>query len=426
MSTLRRLCLLMAVVCLTTFASAQTGEAGSCPVDTRERNIKVCSPAPDSRVPARFTYSFSAYSPSAPISAIRISSAGRVFDFQPNANQFARDITIEHIPRYENYGVLAQMWDVNGIYYETFIFVWVRKTAGTCVFPLAQGVVNMCDPTATGTVTSPVKIVANSYSPWFVSHIKVYVDGLERYFADDDEVYTYIPMTPGAHNVVIQSWDSQGNLARSERSITVVDRKTFCAPMNGDGVQLCQPQEGEVGNSPLRLSARSSGIAVPITYLRLYRDAQPIWEGEFKSVDTDVHFQQLGSPEGAATFGLVGWNAQGAAFVDTASATVKGYMAPPNCAIPEDQKVVLCYPSSGDVSPTAGLISARARWDGKRISAIRVYVDYVNKLTVGLGQRQDSIYERVTFAPGAHKLVVVAWTDAGDVMVSPETLITVY
>jgi hypothetical protein len=160
--------------------------------------------------------------------------------------------------------------------------------------------------------------------------------------------------------------------------------------------------------------------------MRLYQNDKPIWEGEFKSIDTDIHYGLTGLSTGPATFGMVAWNSQGAAFVDAKNATLQGYMPPPSCAIPPNQTVVLCSPLPGDVSPAPGMVSARAYWPGKQISAIRVYVDYVNRLTVMLGLNQDSIYERVTFSPGQHKVVVVAWTDAGDVMVSKETTITVY
>jgi hypothetical protein len=233
-------------------------------------------------------------------------------------------------------------------------------------------------------------------------------------------------MTPGAHNIVVQAWNSQGNLMREERSVSVVDRNSLCAPMTSDGVQLCQPAENEKQNAPLRMTARTKETSVPITYMRLYRNDKPIWEGPFKSMDTDVHYHRLGLSGGQATFGLVAWNSQGAAFVDTSTAEVFGYMSPPSCAIPANQTVVLCAPGPGDVSPTAGIVSARAAWAGKQINAIRVYVDYANKLTVILGRNQDSIYERVTFAPGQHRVVVVAWTDVGDVMVSKETIVTVY
>lgn len=423
MPRLRRLVVALLFVCSGTFAASQ-GSPGTCPVDTSSpQNIKICSPRADDRVPARFTYSFSAYNAGAPIATIRISTSNNLFEFHPGTNQFARDLTLEYIPQYENYGILAQMWDANGLYYESYIYVWVRKTAGACPFPKGDRSLNVCEPAMTGSVTGPLKIVASAYSPWFISHVKVYVDGIERYFADDDEVYTYIPVAPGAHTVTVQAWDSQGVVLRDERVVNVVDRNATCSALTNPGVQLCLPEESSTVNASLRLSARTLAGSVPITYMRLYRGSDPVWEGEYNSIDTDVHYQLLGLPAGTATFGIVAWNQQGAAFVDTATATVQGFLSPPTCAIPDDRTVALCYPGPGDIVPQAATIAARARWDGKSISAIRVYVDYQNKYTE-MFFRGDSIYARVTLTPGPHRIVIVAWTTDGDVLISSERFVT--
>ena len=230
-------------------------------------------------------------------------------------------------------------------------------------------------------MTSPVKIVAATSTDRFVSHVKVYVDGIERYSATDDQVYTYLNLTPGGHTLTVQGWDGFGNILREERSFTVVEREPLFAAMASPGVQLCRPQENETTDAPLRLTARTQAGSVPITYTRLYRDSQPVREGEFNRIDTDLHLGPLGIPEGTATFGMVAWNAQGAAFVDTAAATVKGYMSPPMCEIPATQTLMICGPGPGDVVPARAIVSARARWQGKTVTAMRVYVDYEDRYT---------------------------------------------
>ena len=102
-------------------------------------------------------------------------------------------------------------------------------------------------------------------------------------------------------------------------------------------------------------------------------------------------------------------------------------MPPPFCAIPADRTVTLCAPGPGDVVPSNAIVSARARWDGKKISAFRVYVNYEVKFPfLTSSSSADSIYWMMELSPGTHRVVVVAWTLDGDVMVSEEKKITIY
>lgn len=428
MSCLRRISSLVAFFFLTTFAAGQSQP--SCAVDTSSNfNVKICSPKNTERVPGRFTLSFSAHSGSSPLTAIKINAwpgANEEHNFTANSSTFARDVTMNLMPIYESYGILVQAWNANGEKAEAWVAPYVRKTAGTCPY-INDFQMNLCEPAASAVVTSPVKVVANALSLMRpVSHVKVYINETERYFANDDEVYTYIGVPPGNHTITVQAWDSFGWQVLDQRSITVVDRQSYCATMTNPGVQLCQPQENETTNAPLRLTARTNAGSVPITYMRLYRDSQPVWEGDFSSINTDLHLGQLGLEAGTYTFGMVAWSQQGAAFVDTAQATVKGYMSPPMCAIPPNQTVVICAPGPGDVVSASTIVSARATWPGKRITAMRIYVDYQEILTEFPNADAPYIYKAIHLEPGQHRIVVVAWTNFGDVMVTPERKVTVY
>ncbi|HUS18120.1 MAG TPA: hypothetical protein VMZ25_00555 [Terriglobales bacterium] len=413
---------LPAIACFFIAATINATAQGSCPVDkSTSYNVKICSPQPRELVATRVTASFSAYSANSPITAAIVN--GKKYDV--NATEIAMDVTSDlFLASNEPRSINVQVWNANGEKSEETVFIYAGATPGTCKLK-EKDVLNWCDPGLTGTVTSPVKIVANVNWSTFSGHIKVYADGVERYNGNSAEVYTLVDLALGAHNIVIQAWDYRGVLLREERSVTVVSRDSACAPMSGDGVQICQPVAGQSESAPLRLTARTSSGGAPITYMRLYRDALPIWEGEYSRIDTDLHYGLL--EDRTAQYGLVAWNQLGQAFVDVKNVTVKGFMPPPFCAIPADRTVTLCAPSPGAMVPSMAIVSARARWEGKKISAFRVYVDYEVKFPFGTGSSSiDSIYWLMQLSPGTHRVVVVAWTLDGDVMVSEEKRITVY
>lgn len=80
---------------------------------------------------------------------------------------------------------------------------------------------------------------------------------------------------------------------------------------------------------------------------------------------------------------------------------------------------------AGGVASAQAVVTARARWQGKTISAMRIYVDHDNISTQLPGGEGAFISHTVDLRPGQHRIVVVAWTSTGDVLISEERLVTV-
>src|SRR5579872_429145 len=82
--------------------------------------------------------------------------------------------------------------------------------------------VNICLPAQNATLSSPVQIFANSYSPRPLTAIQVYIDNqLEFNDATATEVNKLFSMAPGMHFIVVKAFDATGNSVSESRTIDV-------------------------------------------------------------------------------------------------------------------------------------------------------------------------------------------------------------
>jgi hypothetical protein len=70
-------------------------------------------------------------------------------------------------------------------------------------------------------VGSPVHFVASASSTSTVTTMKIYVDNNVAYSVSASKLDTNISMSAGSHYVVVQSWDSSGNVSKTPLNITV-------------------------------------------------------------------------------------------------------------------------------------------------------------------------------------------------------------
>ncbi|HEY6350398.1 MAG TPA: VCBS repeat-containing protein [Candidatus Angelobacter sp.] len=82
--------------------------------------------------------------------------------------------------------------------------------------------VNVCLPAQNATLSSPVQIFANSYSPQPVTAIQVYIDNkLEFNDPTATEVNKLFSLAPGTHDIVVKVWDTTGHNVSESRIIEV-------------------------------------------------------------------------------------------------------------------------------------------------------------------------------------------------------------
>ncbi|MBV8052519.1 MAG: hypothetical protein JOZ80_15120, partial [Acidobacteriaceae bacterium] len=81
--------------------------------------------------------------------------------------------------------------------------------------------VTISNPMPNAQVASPVRIQAGTVNASPVYAIQIYVDNHLQYSSGGNQVNTSLAMSPGKHNVVIQSWDREGGIHKSAVGITV-------------------------------------------------------------------------------------------------------------------------------------------------------------------------------------------------------------
>jgi acid phosphatase len=95
------------------------------------------------------------------------------------------------------------------------------KNNGGSVPPAATGVVQISAPTAS-TVTGPsVSLAANATAPNPVTFMRIYVDNVSVASASASHIAATISMAKGTHSTVFQAWDSNGNVYKTSKAVTV-------------------------------------------------------------------------------------------------------------------------------------------------------------------------------------------------------------
>lgn len=111
-------------------------------------------------------------------------------------------------------------------------------------------------------------------------------------------------------------------------------------------------------------------------------------------------------------------------YTDEISVLLNTSKVTPACLVPSGAGVLICRPApvSHVSSPFAVAAAAKAP-SGMFVDAMRVYIDNVNKYTVGNGAKfgSMSISIQLSAAPGTHRLTVVAYLNNGRALTSSET-----
>jgi len=107
--------------------------------------------------------------------------------------------------------MVFQAWDTKGTVYKATKAITVTTSAGG---------VTILAPTGS-TVTSPAHLAASASAPNPIIAMKIYVDSVSKYSANASSVDTTLSLSKGTHNVIFQAWDSNGNVYKAPKTITV-------------------------------------------------------------------------------------------------------------------------------------------------------------------------------------------------------------
>lgn len=192
----------------------------------------------------------------------------------------------------------------------------VRLLAGLLLLStmsFAQSV-SVSSPSNGATVSSPVHLVGSANGGSFpVTALRVYVDNQSAYTTNAANLDTMVPMATGNHLVVVQAWNSNGQVFKAPMNVTVSGTTTGSA-----GVSVSSPANGSTVSSPVQFvasAAPNSGRV--ITAMRIYADSQSAFSANASSLNTS-----LGLANGGHSIVIQAWDNTGAVYKTSLNITV--------------------------------------------------------------------------------------------------------
>ena len=176
--------------------------------------VRVCSPTGGATVgsPVRFT---AAAKSSLPITAMRI-YIDNVSAYLTKASSLDASLAIAA----GTHHVVVQAWNSGGTVYKTPLTITVATSVAGCV-PGSNGV-TVCSPSGGAVIASPVQFIAAARSSLgAITAMRIYVDNVSKYSVNAGSVDTSVALAAGAHNLVVQAWDSSGAVYKNARTIMI-------------------------------------------------------------------------------------------------------------------------------------------------------------------------------------------------------------
>ena len=273
--------------------------------------------------------------------------------------------------------LVVRAWDSSGAFADQTLTVNVVN----------QGVtVTVSAPSSGATVFSPAYITAKAVSAYPITGWHVYVDNVDSFSGGAGSSLTaWVPMSTGAHTVIVRAWDSTGAFGDQTLSLTVASP--------GVSVTVSSPANNATVNSPVTMQA-SATSANTITGWHIYVDNVDV----FGAGQTNSISASLAISPGTHTVVVRAWDSTGAYNSQTLTLNVLNGV-----------QVALSSPANGASVSSPVAFSASAT-SGNVITGWHIYVDSVDSYSAG---QVSSISPNLTMTNGPHTVVVRAWDSSG-------------
>lgn len=188
-----------------------------CGTDAADPSIAICDPAENATVSSPFQLVAQAVS-SSPIKFVQVYVDG-VKNYETPAATL--DIPLNLSSGAHRINVLAKNSAGQTFNKVLYVTVAVADETKPCQLSVVNPSVTICTPTHGSVVSSPVRVVAATTSSSAVSFLQVYVDGLKAQDIKGGRLDVLLPLTSGAHRIVVQGKNSAGTLFKQAVNITV-------------------------------------------------------------------------------------------------------------------------------------------------------------------------------------------------------------
>jgi hypothetical protein len=292
--------------------------------------------------------------------------------------------------------------------------------AADCAAPDTPGV-RICSPTANSTVADVPALDFNS-TPAFgadITKFVVYDNNVKLYQGYPGQTGTWLvdgSIKNGPHKIVINAWDSQGNIFKGQVNFTVIgDGYPQCAMPSSPGVNFCGPPSGaELGvNYSVYVAAKGSS---KVTAMKMYVDGKQ-QESTFTDFYGNPSFSTIVTvpTQGNHKVTFNAWDSSG--HVYSASRTIRstytrGYEdCPPkgsSSCLPGFDSVTMPGPSS--YVENSFPITANILDNTSQVTSMKAWIDN----TVVATSNGPTMSTTVNNAPnGTHILTLQAWEASG-------------
>ncbi len=175
--------------------------------------------------------------------------------------------------------------------------------------------ISISSPSNGATVSSPVHFVGSANGGSFpVTAVRIYADNQSVYTTNSATMDTMVPMANGNHFVVVQAWNSSGQVFKAPMNITVSGVTTA----GGAGVSVSSPADGSTVGSPVQFVASATPTSGRvITAMRIYADSQSAFAVNASSLNTSLNLAN-----GGHFIAIQAWDNTGAVYKKTLNITV--------------------------------------------------------------------------------------------------------
>jgi hypothetical protein len=278
----------------------------------------------------------------------------------------------------------------------------------------AQSGVRICAPTPNATVIYQPGLQINSTPvSGSIYKFKIYDNGREIFEGDPYQSGVTLfdaDIRNGRHNIVVNAWDTGGNLVQSNVSFTVVGQgyPLFCAAPALPGINFCVPPASTVQSEGIPVSATATGYSA-ISAIQIYLD------GKLQMTQTGYNYLSTGvfpTAPGQHSVTMVAYDTTGHRFAATKSVlSTYGYEdCPPKGNNPCSPGFVVNGPVPEAFVESSFTVDAQIVNNPMPITALKVYLDNTQLAASGGPTLRQAVSTGVS---GTHILTFQAWDGAG-------------